>query len=109
MKTKKILIDPIYPYKYNLSRLVEKLESTSQVSFDQMRPQLGISKSTYFADKKLKLEDERSIPESRIQLYALALEVDLTDFLNYRFIDIENTSLQIFQRSKWGAFYGLKR
>lgn len=76
------------PLKYLIDQIIkEKLDRDISVArFIGYLEHKGITLPTFNRDKSILLADSNSIPEYRLQVYAKALGVEMTDLINYEVI-----------------------
>lgn len=99
------------PYKYNLKRLGRKFRQTTSKSERELMKEFQISWTTYWKDKNLMLTDKSSIPEARLQIYALAFKVSPLDVLNYRIVpSLKSKDYKLSEGRNWLVLkYGLEK
>lgn len=74
--------------KYLIEKLIEeKLDrGITQEQFLYYVRQNGVSRTSFFRDKRIELTNDECIPEHRLQVYAKALDVEIFELLNYEVI-----------------------
>ncbi|WP_421977100.1 hypothetical protein [Roseivirga seohaensis] len=72
------------PLKYRLQEAYEQLPNgTSKEEVAEKLKGIGIARTRFFEDLKIKLEDKRTISEYHLQLYASAFGVTADWLVNY--------------------------
>lgn len=71
-------------FKYNINHQLSFLpRSVSIGDFEKiLEKKHGISRATFYADRRILLTDEQSIPEDRLQVYAGLFDVSMDDLIN---------------------------
>ncbi|OEK06579.1 hypothetical protein BFP71_02595 [Roseivirga misakiensis] len=73
-----------HPLKYLLNPLISISAYKSDLSERKFVGRSTISWSTYMRDKKIKVSDDTSISEERLQIYAALCQTEITTLLNYK-------------------------
>ena len=104
------------PLKYLIKEVLkENLDrDITQEKFIEYIGLNGIKKATFYSDVAITLENEKSIPEIRLQIYAKALAVNMEDLLNYQVNqravnELHKDENRIKRREKVAASFNLSK